>query len=123
MQIDYFLPSFSMPGAIGRVLLPAIGRGQIDRNPFSVWPAQPAVANGGGDSVLALFDRSVWQPDHRDLIGVTPSGVHFDLHFKRFDPDDGRRINLRWHNRTYDVLLLQRLQEMFFWTIPTSDSI
>jgi hypothetical protein len=34
-----------------------------------------------------------------DLIGVTPSRVDFDLHFKRFDPDDGRRINLRWHNR------------------------
>jgi hypothetical protein len=42
--------------------------------------------------VLALFDRGVRQSDDRDLIGVTPSGVDFDLHFKRLHTDDRSRI-------------------------------
>ena len=39
---------------------------------------------------LLSFDRGIRQPDHRDLVGVTPSGVDFDLHLKRLDSDDRR---------------------------------
>jgi hypothetical protein len=31
---------------------------------------------------------------------VSALGVDFDLHLERFDIDDCRGINLRWHNRT-----------------------
>jgi hypothetical protein len=71
-----------------------------------VRPAKGAVGNGGGESVLALFDRGVRQSDNRDLIGVPPSGVDFDLHFKRFDPDNGGRINLRRHNRARNCFIV-----------------
>src|SRR5580704_5502387 len=75
-------------------------RCQIDGDPLSVRPAQPAVANGGGDPILALFDRGVRETDDRNLVGVSPSGVDFDLDLKGLDSDDRRRINLGWHKRT-----------------------
>jgi hypothetical protein len=81
-----------------------IGRGQIDRNPFSVRAAKGAVGNGGGDPVLALFDRGVRQPAHRDLIGITPSGVDFDFHLKRLDTNDRSRTNLRWQKGSRNTL-------------------
>jgi hypothetical protein len=59
---------------------------------FSVRSAQSAVRNGGGNPVLALLDRGIRQSDDRDFIGVPPTGVDLDLHFKRFDTDDRRRI-------------------------------
>src|ERR1700720_2705104 len=57
----------------------------IDKTPFT---AQRAVGNGGGDPIFALFDRGIRQSDHRDLVGVPPSGVDFDLHLKRLNPND-----------------------------------
>jgi hypothetical protein len=76
-----------------------IGRRKIDRNPLSAWPAQCAIANGRRDPIFALFDSSIREADDRDLIGITPPGVDFDLHLKRLDANDRSGINLRWHNR------------------------
>jgi hypothetical protein len=38
-----------------------IGRCQIDGDPLPIRPAQPAVVNGGGDSIFAFFNRGVRQ--------------------------------------------------------------
>jgi hypothetical protein len=85
---------FSIAMAIGRSKLgPSLRtsagvRLMVIRCPYG--QAQPAVANGGGDPILALLDRGVRETDHRNLVGVSPSGVDFDLHFKRFDTDHCR---------------------------------
>ena len=40
------------------------------------------------------FGSCIRKPDHCDLVGVTPSGMHFDLHLKGIDANDGCGIDL-----------------------------
>src|ERR1700730_17581891 len=92
-----FSSSFSMPRAIGRSKLgPSFrtsARGQVDPDPLSVGLPQRAVGNGGGDPIFALFDRGIRQSDYRDLVGVPPSGMDFDLDLIRLDTDNRCGIN------------------------------
>ena len=83
-----------------------VGRCKVDGDSLSVRPTQPAIANGRGDPVFALFDCGVRQPDYRDLVGITTTGVDFDLHLKRLNADDRSRINLRFHNRKISYFLV-----------------
>jgi len=44
--------------------------------------------------VFAFLDSGIRQSNHRNLIGVAPSGVDFYLYFKRFNTDYRGRIDL-----------------------------
>jgi hypothetical protein len=66
------------------------------REPRSKERSQLVLANALGDmevcKEVGLISYES-QSDHRDLIGVTPSGVDFDFHLECFDTDDRGRIS------------------------------
>jgi hypothetical protein len=44
------------------------------------------------DAVFAFFYRGIRKPDHCDFVRIPPPGMHFDLHLKGVNAEDGGGI-------------------------------